>query len=184
MLNLQFAPFPVIETERILLRKVRMRDAEVLFTLRSDVDAMKYIPRELPKTVEDSKKMIKKIFNMEKSSKGINWMIELKKEKLAIGYIGIYRINVEHHRGEIGYMILRKFWKNGYADEALKAIENHAFKHFNFHTLEADIDPENLASRKLVEKNNYILEAHFKENQFWKGEYLDSVIYSKINTNH
>jgi ribosomal-protein-alanine N-acetyltransferase len=66
----------------------------------------------------------------------------------------------------------------------LKAIENHAFKHFNFHTLEADIDPENLASRKLVEKNNYILEAHFKENQFWKGEYLDSVIYSKINTNH
>jgi ribosomal-protein-alanine N-acetyltransferase len=65
MLNLQFAPFPVIETERILLRKVRMRDAEVLFTLRSDADAMKYIPRELPKTVEDSKKMIKKIFNME-----------------------------------------------------------------------------------------------------------------------
>lgn len=181
MLNLQFTPFPVLETERLLLRKVRMSDAEVLFKLRSNANAMQYIPRELPKTIDDSKKMIKRIYRMERSNKGINWMIEVKENKDAIGYIGIFRIKKEDHRGEIGYMILPEFWRKGYASEALKAIEKLAFMHFKFHSLEADIDPENTSSRKVVESNGYALEAHFKENLFWQGKYLDSVIYSKIN---
>ncbi len=49
------------------------------------------------------------------------------------------------------------------------------------HSIEAVIAPENVASAKVLEKCNFIKEGYFKENEFYNGQFLDTVIYSKIN---
>jgi len=51
------------------------------------------------------------------------------------------------------------------------------------HSLEAIIDPRNEASAKVLEKNNFVLEAQFKEDTLWQGEWLDTNIYSLLNKN-
>ena len=48
------------------------------------------------------------------------------------------------------------------------------------HSLEAKINPSNSASAMLLEKNNFIKEAHFKEDCFWEGEFSDTVVYSLL----
>ena len=49
------------------------------------------------------------------------------------------------------------------------------------HSIEAIIDPENKASAVVLEKNSFVKEAHLKENEFYEGRFLDTVIYSLLN---
>jgi ribosomal-protein-alanine N-acetyltransferase len=49
------------------------------------------------------------------------------------------------------------------------------------HSIEAVIDPENAASEKVLQKNGFVKEAHLKENEFYDGTFIDSVIYSRLS---
>jgi ribosomal-protein-alanine N-acetyltransferase len=115
------------------------------------------------------------------ANEGINWAITLKDDVQLIGIIGHYRIKPEHHRSNIGYMILPEHNGKGIVTEAIKAVVKYGFETMKLHSIEAVIDPENLASAKVLEKNGFVKEAHLKENEFFDGRYLDSVIYSLLN---
>ncbi len=52
----------------------------------------------------------------------------------------------------------------------------------NLHSIEANVNPGNTASIKLLEKNNFTREAYFKENYFYDGKFLDTAIYSLLAT--
>lgn len=79
MLNLNFDPFPVLETDRLMLRKISMDDAEYLFHLRTNEEAMKYINKPLPKSIDAVKELITK---MNDNSVRIQWAVTLKKKTL------------------------------------------------------------------------------------------------------
>ena len=64
--------------------------------------------------------------------------------------------------------------------EALQFVLEFGFKDMNCHSIEAVIDPENVASERLLQKCDFVKEAHFKENCFWNGQFLDSIVYSKL----
>ena len=66
------------------------------------------------------------------------------------------------------------------ASEALEAVARHCFTAFGFHSLEANTDPRNAASRRLLERNGFVLEGLFREDYFWEGQFLDSAIYSRL----
>jgi ribosomal-protein-alanine N-acetyltransferase len=61
------------------------------------------------------------------------------------------------------------------------AVMEYGFGTMKLHSLEANVNPDNKASIKLLERNNFIKEAHFKENYFYDERYLDSAIYSLLN---
>jgi ribosomal-protein-alanine N-acetyltransferase len=147
MLTINFSPFPNLETERLLLRRVDTNDIKEIFALRSNPETMKYIPRPLVKTDEDALEHIAMIDTKIETNEGINWAITLKDNPKLIGVIGHYRIKPEHYRAEIGYIL----------------------------------DPENHGSAKVLEKNGFVKEAHLKENEFFEGRFLDTVIYSILN---
>ena len=63
----------------------------------------------------------------------------------------------------------------------MKEAVNYGFQVMKLHSIEAIIDPDNHASAKVLEKNGFIKEAHLKENEFFDGRFLDSVIYSILN---
>ncbi|WP_369828525.1 GNAT family N-acetyltransferase [Flavobacterium sp. ALD4] len=58
---------------------------------------------------------------------------------------------------------------------------NYGFNEIHLHTVEGIIDPNNLGSAKVLQKNGFIIEAHLKENEFYEGRFLDTVIYSRLN---
>lgn len=181
MVNINFTPFPNLETERLYLRRVIREDVNEIFALRSDKEVMKYIPRPLAKNMEDAMAHIAMIDEKIENNEGINWAITLKDDTKLIGIIGHYRIKPEHFRAEIGYMLLPEYHGKGIIAEAIKETVSYGFKIMKLHSIEAVIDPENFASEKVLLKSGFEKEAHLKENEYYEGRFLDTIIYSILN---
>ena len=65
--------------------------------------------------------------------------------------------------------------------EAAKKTIDFGFREMGLHSIEANINPNNLRSTKMLEKCGFVKEAHFRENYYYDGKFLDSVIYSLLN---
>ena len=157
-----------------------MEDAPAVLSMRSDPRVMEHVARPLATSLEDAVTHVGVVQRSLAANEGIAWTITLKDDPAMIGTIGFWRINKEHHRGEVGYMMLPEHWNKGLMTEALNVVVHHGFHALMFHSIEAITDPRNTASRRLLEKNGFVLEAHFKENFLWKGEYLDSTVYAML----
>lgn len=181
-LELNFNPFPVLETERLILRQYTDNDAEALFSFRSNPQAMHFVPRPLHQSTEDALKMIAQITDNIVANTAIGWAVELKESGKVIGSVSFHRIEKEHHRGELGYMIHPDYWGKGLVPEAAAAAVHYGFKGLHFHSIEAIIDPDNVASARVLEKLNFVKEAHFKENFFQNGRFTDTAIYSLLKS--
>lgn len=183
MLNINFHPFQNLETERLLLRRIDENDVEEVLALRGNPEIMKYIPRPLAKSKEEALAHITMIEEKIENNTGINWGITIKGSNKIIGIIGHYRIQPENHRAEIGYMSLPEYNGKGYITEAIKAVVVYGFEQMNLHSIEAVIDPGNIASEKVLLKNGFVKEAHILENELWEGKFWDTVIYSLLRRN-
>lgn len=183
MLEINFHPFQNLETKRLLLRRIDENDIAEVLALRGNPETMKYIPRLLAKTEEDALAHINMINEKIDTNIGINWGITIKRNSKIIGIIGHYRIQPENHRAEIGYMSLPEYHGKGYITEAIKAVVEYGFEQMNLHSVEAIIDPENIASERVLQKNGFIKEAHILENELWEGKFWDTVIYSLLKRN-
>ena len=115
------------------------------------------------------------------TNEGINWAITLKGDDKMLGVIGHYRIKPEHYRAEVGYMILPEYHGKGITSEAVQCVVDYGFKTMKLHSIEGVIDPENEASQRVLQKCGFVKEAHFKENEFYDGKFIDAVVYSKLN---
>jgi ribosomal-protein-alanine N-acetyltransferase len=181
MLQFTFSPFPTIETDRLVLRRINTDDVNEIFELRSNPETMKFIPRPLVKNTEDALEHIAMIEEKIETNIGINWGITLKDSNKLLGIIGYYRMQPENHRAEIGYMLLPAFHGKGIIPEAVKRLIQYGFEDLKLHSIEAVIDPLNFASEAVLLKCGFVKEAHFKETELYEGKFLDKVIYSLLN---
>src|SRR6218665_175530 len=180
MLTIEFGTFPILRTKRLVLRQLVPADAPDLFRLRAHEGTNLYLDRDVPKSVEEMEKMIATITETYNKNEGITWAITLGNENKLIGTAGFWRIDKTNHRAEIGYMLHPDHWQKGIITEALKAVLDHGFREIKFHSVEANLNPDNEASRKTIEKQGFVKEAHFKDNYYHNGIFFDSLIYSKI----
>jgi len=181
MLAFNFTPFPVIETERLVLKRITNEDANEVFELRSNPETMKYIPRPLVKNTEDALEHIAMIDDKIETNMGINWGITFKDNSKLLGIIGYYRMQPDNYRAEIGYILLPEYHGKGIIPEAVNRLIRYGFDDLKLHSIEAVIDPENLASEKVLQKCGFVKEAHFKESSFYEGRFMDKVIYSLLD---
>ena len=166
-----------IESARLVLRKISVNDAEDIFQLRTNEEAMKYIKKPKLRSLEDVYELIKVMNSPER----MQWGITIKNENKIIGTIGYHRIIKDHYRAEIGYMLDPAYWNTGLMSEAIAKVIEYGFTKMDLHSIEAIIDPENIASRATLKKFNFIKEAYYKENFFFEGGFFDSEVYSLLN---
>lgn len=185
MLNFNFNnPFPVLETERLILRRVRNSDRQEMFEIRSNRETMQYIPRPLANTVEDAEKVIDMINGFVERNERINWAITEKGVDKMMGVIGYVRMNEDAHRSEVGYVMHHAYLRKGFAAEALEAVIKYGFEVMNLHSIEAIIRPDNNASINLVERFGFVREALFKDYVFHQKQYFDEAVYSLIDPSY
>jgi ribosomal-protein-alanine N-acetyltransferase len=183
MLTLSFTPFPNLESNRLLLRHVSTDDINEIMELRGNPETMKFIPRPLVTSPEMALEHIDMITKKIETNEGINWAITLKGSPKLLGIIGHYRIQHENYRSEIGYMLLPEYQGQGIVSEAINMVLDFGFNVLNFHSVEAVVDPKNYVSTKVLEKNGFVKEAHFLENEYWDGKFWDSEVYSLLKRN-
>jgi ribosomal-protein-alanine N-acetyltransferase len=182
MLTPNFNPFPVLETDRLLLRQAAVSDAEDLFEMRSDPHVMQYIPRPLAKTIEDVQALVRMLDGFLETNERINWAIEWKDSNKVVGMIGYVNIKPEHFRAEVGYSLARAWHRKGIMREALHSIIKYGFGPMQLHSIEAIIDAENVASGKLLEIVGFRQEAHFLQDFYYNGKFRDSIHYGLLKS--
>ena len=175
-----FERFPVLQTDRLQLVRHELVHAPDMYQLRIDQDAMQFLDTHPPKSVADIEAKINENRSNFEDKIGINWIIKMKDSDEAIGYMGIWRIDKHNNRGELGYAIKKQYWKKGIASEAAKTIINYGFSKMELHTIMANTNPLNIGSKALLIKLGFILEAHFRQDYYFDGKYLDSDIYGLI----
>lgn len=180
MLQVNFSPFPVFRTKRLILRKIEHSDVNEVFFLRSDPDTIKYIDKAPAASVKDATAHIDRIEDLRIKNEAINWGISLKEDDKMIGNILIWNIKKEHYRAELGYVLHPAFHRKGIMKEALETVMAYGFNTLKLHSMEAIINPGNDASARLLETSGFVKEACFKENYFFNGKFLDTAIYSKL----
>lgn len=173
-----FKQFPHFESERLKFRKIVLVDANDIFRIRSNDEVMKFMDVPSHYSISDSEKLIQSVEESYKKETGINWGIIEKDSQSFIGYAGFIRINPEHCRAEIGYALKPEFWGKGYMYETINKLVRFGFEEMKFHSIEANVNPLNERSKKVLERVGFKREAYFRENYLFDGKFLDSVIYS------
>lgn len=172
----------MIETERIILRPISIKDNEEVFNYRSDSETNKYqgfVPKELS---EVDKFIAKKPAEFNQPESWFQLVIIEKKSNEIIGDIGVHFIGDDGFQCELGCTIRKKQQGKGFATEAMKITIDYLFNSLNKHRIIGSVDPRNTNSIRLLERLNFRKEAHFKESLFINGEWVDDVIYGLLKS--
>lgn len=180
MLTFDFTAFPVLSTERLVLRQLTSADAPAIFALRSDPLVMQYIPRSLPASVADAAVFIEQGNEAVGRNEMLSWGIARHSAAEIVGTIGYYHLQPEHHRAEIGYMLRPAYQGQGFMREAVAAVLAYGFETLCLHSVAGVIDPQNEASAQVLKHAGFVQEGFFRENEFWEGKFLDTAFYSLL----
>lgn len=177
-----FKTFPELESERLLLTKLTLEDASEIQSIRSNENVMAFMDSTRHLDIEDSRNFISQNLNIYEEGLGIFWGIREKTSGDLIGDFAFHKIDNKNARGEIGYTLKPEFWGRGYMQEAMNRILRFGFSDLRLHSIEANINPENSNSRRILQKFGFQKEAYFRENYFYNGKFLDSEIYSLLES--
>ncbi|MFP3846135.1 GNAT family N-acetyltransferase, partial [Priestia filamentosa] len=172
--------FPFIETNRLLLREIVKDDANDILKYLSDEEVMKYYGLAPFKTINEALNEISWYQSILNEQTGIRWGITLKGKDEVIGSCGFLNRVSEHYRTEIGYELSRDYWGHGIASEALEAVIRYGFKYLKLQRVEALVEPPNIPSQKLIEKNGFIREGLLRKYEFTCGKFDDLYMYSLL----
>ena len=143
----------VLETERLILRRLTMDDLDALAVLYRDPDVRKYFP-EGALTYDETKEELAWIIDVYYGQYGFGLWATIHKETGAlIGRCGLIPWTIDGQQEvEVAYMLAKEYWGQGLATEAAQAIVRYAFDFLQLSRLICLIDAENRASKAVAEK--------------------------------
>lgn len=171
---------PILGTPRLELRPLTDADVPALFAIFKDPEAMRYWASPAMTDIAEAEALLQDIQRHAEAETLFQWGLARRDDDIVIGTCTLFRIDRRHRRCELGYIVRRDLWGRGFAKEALTALLDHAFGTLGLHRLEADIDPRNASSIRLVERLGFQREGHLRERYFVAGDIQDSVIYGLL----
>ncbi len=151
--------FPIIQTERLLLRKLTELDKVAIFKLRSDARVNKYLDRPLPLNMDEATAFINKINNSIEQNDCFYWAISLQNNAELIGTICLWNFSDDQLNAELGYELSPNFHGQGIMNEAIKQVIQYAFEIIGLKLIDAYPHKDNESSIKLLKKNGFTWQA-------------------------
>lgn len=171
--------FPQLRGPRIRLRGPRADDADAVFALFSDPAVMRYWSRPPMTQLDEAVASIAEMQQAFAERDKINWVIADKSD-LVIGTCTLFCFEARHHRAEAGYALRSDLWGQGLAREAVSAMLDWAFRTLSLHRVEADIDPRNDGSRRILERLGFASEGVLRERYFIGEQVSDTEIFGLL----
>jgi ribosomal-protein-alanine N-acetyltransferase len=172
--------FPVIETERLVLRPLAPTDLEFVFRHFSDPEVTRYMLDEEPLSdIRQAQELID--FYAQPDGKNYNrWGIARKENGALIGTCGFHKWNRRSARAEIGYDLTPAFWGQGVMTEAVSAMLWNGFGRMGLNRVEAIVYPENIASVRLLTHLGFSREGVMREYYRLGGRFYDHALFSLL----
>lgn len=169
---------PVLETQRLILRKIDKNDAHNMFHYGSNTRVSEKVTWETHKTLEDTEAFIEFVLKGYDEKKMALWGIELKDSGQLIGTIDFVAINNKHKNGEIGYVLSPEHWGQGITTEASQRVLEFGFRELGLVRIQARCFTENIGSQRVMEKAGMSFEGIIRKGMLVKGDYQDLKLYS------
>ena len=175
--------YPIIETERLILRKFKLRDAPDLQRILGNKEIAK-TSVSIPHPYENG--MAEDWINRQEGyfQRGLclNFAVILKSEDRYIGAIGFNEIFKQHNRAQLGYYFDQDYWGKGFGTESVRAMIHHGFSELKFHKISSDVILPNSASIHILEKVGMKHEGTFRQHIMKWGEYKDLAWYGILQS--
>jgi RimJ/RimL family protein N-acetyltransferase len=167
---------------RIRLRRMDGGDVAALFDIYSHEEATRFLARPRMRERSEAEEMLARIEAGYADGSNLQLAIERLADHAFLGVCLLFNFAPRGARAEIGYILGREHWGRGYMAEALPALVGHAFGALDLHRLEADIDPRNTASARVLERLGFRREGLLRERWIVNGEKSDSALYGLLRT--
>ncbi|MCA9728762.1 MAG: GNAT family N-acetyltransferase [Candidatus Eisenbacteria bacterium] len=167
---------PVLTGPRIILRPLRDADVEDLFEIYSHVEVMRYWTSPAHRERAETEKLVAEIRRGFEEGWLFEWGIADRTTDRVIGTATLFHVDWAHRRAEIGYALGRAEWGAGYASEALTVLIGFAFEKLDLHRLEADADPRNERSLRVLARQGFRREGTQLERYWLLGEIQDAAL--------
>ena len=173
---------PVLRTARLVLRPMAGTDNHALLAVMADPEAMRYFSSAPWSTLAQADASIDNTLADYASGAALRLAITLDGSNELLGTCTLYAFHRTNRRCEIGYILGRPHWGKGYMGEALIALLDYGFTQLALHRIEADIDPRNLASGKLLVRLAFRPEGYMRERWIVNGEVSDSALFGLLRS--
>ena len=178
MIDEVFRDLPTLETERMILRKLRMEDVPDVYAYASVPEVAEHVAWDTHTSIDDSKTFVSSVIEQYNNGLVSTWGIVEKQSGRVIGTCGFVYWNIDHARSEIGYAIGREYWGKGMMTEAARAMLEFGFRRMELNRIEARCEVPNIGSARVMEKIGMSYEGLLREQMFVKGRYRDLKMYS------
>ncbi len=172
--------FPVLETERLVLRALRLSDApdvQRLVGAREVAATTLTIPH--PYTTSMAEEWIGSHDERRERGEALHWAITRKQDGALLGVIGL-ELTDKHRRGELGYWVGVPYWRQGYCTEAARAVVRYAFETLELARLVAVHFAGNEASGRVMRKLGMTQEGVLRKHVLKWGQRIDLVCYGLL----
>lgn len=172
---------PIIEGERINLRKMQANDVDVLLQYWGDPEVVKHMNMSAFTTSDEVLEMVTLLNSLAEYEDTLRWGIELKEEHKLIGSCGFNTWQLSGaYRAEIGYDLGKAYWGQGYMSEALGLMLPYGYEIMGLNRIEALVQPVNVASSKLLTSFHFQQEGLLRQYQKTEEGFVDLYLYSLL----
>lgn len=169
---------PDISTERLLLRRMTMKDAQDIFEYSRDPLVAQHVLWDAQRHISEAKEYVRYMNRRYRDDLPSSWGIIDKASGRLVGTIGYMMHSEENASVELGYSLARWVWGKGYATEALRAVIDYTFETMDVNRIEAQHEIDNPASGRVMEKCGMIKEGVLRQRLYNKGKFVDVALYS------
>ncbi len=173
-----FGNLPTLETERLLLRKMKLEDARDLFEYASDPEVTRFTTWSTHQSLQESEEFLRSVLEQYAKQAVASWGVVHKGDVKLIGVCGFNAWWLDHARAEMGYALSRKYWGQSLMTEAVQAVVDFGFRTMELNRIQAVCNIENAASARVMEKVGMTYEGTLREYSFSKGHYSNLKMYS------
>lgn len=176
---------PILRANRVLLRWLTAEDVPALFGIFSDPTVMRYWSSPPLEDEAAAAELLEEIHRFFREKTLFQWGVALEDGAKAngstvIGTCTLLQMDTENRRAELGFALGRAYWGHGYMTEALHRLLDFAFGDLDLRRLEADVDPRNDGSLRMMERLGFEREGYLRERWVVGGEVQDSVLYGLL----
>lgn len=176
-----FTTFPILRTQRLLLREITFRDTEAIFRIRGDYEVTRHNIGAAYESAADARRLIEQIRKTYRTRAEVRWGITLLGgDNSVIGMCGFNNWHRIDQRGSIGYDLARAHWGRGIMREAVQAITDFGFERMDLNRLEADVGAGNTASIKLLTALGFQHEGTQRDYYYEESAFHDLQIYGLL----
>ncbi len=172
--------FDPIEGRHVRLRALRTTDVEAVFALHRDRADHQYGFQPKMDTLDDAHALITRTHALAEAGTVFHWGVADRTTDAVIGHATLFGHHEESRRAELGYSIAPQVRGRGHATDAVTTLIGHAFGAFALRRLEADVDPRNTASIRLLERLGFAREGFLRERWILGGEVQDAILYGLL----